>query len=543
MCAFWKKSNTTAQATLMETTGDVMRAPKALPDDSATKAEIRGLQTKLHGVVSGAGDAILSFGQQLSESIDQLAMGSKQSEKFQFEVAAAVEAVLGISEQSKELTVAAESGTKSMAEIEARISTLNDKVENLRNMYDDIRIAVNNISASFKQVNEASNSVTYIANQTNLLALNAAIEAARAGEAGKGFAVVADEVRKLAASSEEAAKSIQTTMANMEKVTDSLNAVVESGYVNQEIMREEVVAVNGKVKHATSDIRLMGDRIETVISASNEKAIQLKAVVDELDSTLDATAQIVTDLKSMMHGFGEYHSNMVKLEQDVGDIGDRMFVLSKHNPDGKIMYFGHDDKFPPWVYCEKGSSAGHSIDILKRVGQQIGKTAVFIGRPWAKVHKLMQQGEIDALINVGWPNPELASEGWLPTRPYAQFKVVVFGTRREADNGSVVKLAGSRVGTISGGIGGSMAYLSKAGAKVNTYLSDMECFSQLNLGNLDYVLAEERVGRSISEKYFAGKFVPVSGPIETMDVVVLLSAAKKGLLPEFNEAIAKLSLS
>lgn len=514
--------------------------PIVNPNQSGFAGKLKDMRSLLLGKVSGVGDSILAFGQQLSGSIETIDSASQQSEQVQVEVKDAVSSVLGIATQGTALTDSADKNVQSIASVSEKMAGLNQQVESLRQIYDNIQQAVSEMAASFGQVSAATQSVTYIASQTNLLALNAAIEAARAGESGRGFAVVAGEVRKLAASSEEAANSIQNTLKGMEKVTASLHDIVAQGYQSQDSMLIEVRQVNEKLQEAAHDLVKMSDQTGSVVQSSKEKAQQLKNVVEKLDGVLDATASGVNGLKGMMTEFGNYHSYLARLEEQVGDIGDELYLLTKTQTENTIVYAGHDDKFCPWVYSEKGQSQGYSVDILQKIGKNAGLSIEFIGRPWVKVHELLKNGDINVLLNVGWPNPELASEGFIATQPYSQFKVVFFGDTRHKHDFNLTNLAKRRVGTIKGGIGNSLQFLSKSGANVQTYASDMECFHALNIGNLDFVLAEEKVGQYISQKHFSGKFSSLSDSIETMDVVMLLSKENIKLQQQLDEAIAKI---
>ena len=205
--------------------------------------------------------------------------------------------VLDIMHESSEQT---NHGKEQLAVVKNSIMEIHEKSDNLSKTIDEL-------SESSKQIGEILVVINDIANQTNLLALNAAIEAARAGEAGRGFAVVADEVRKLAERTTKATSEIETIITTLQQESEKAShemkasgeAVVHGVEVIEETSRAFEHVVNGvdRAVSNTNNVVMGVSEQNCLIQDIDDKTQIVASGVEESNSAVSEVALTVSHLQ------------------------------------------------------------------------------------------------------------------------------------------------------------------------------------------------------------------------------------------------------
>lgn len=137
----------------------------------------------------------------------------------------------------------------------------------------DASTVIDNLSANSRQIGTVLEVIQGIAEQTNLLALNAAIEAARAGEQGRGFAVVADEVRNLARRTQDSTREIQAVIEKMQSSTDKAVSVMTEGQSQAQISVEQARRAGDSLNAINQSVQRISDMNTQIATAAEEQAV------------------------------------------------------------------------------------------------------------------------------------------------------------------------------------------------------------------------------------------------------------------------------
>ncbi|MGO3739902.1 MAG: methyl-accepting chemotaxis protein [Marinomonas foliarum] len=221
-------------------------------------------------------------------------------------VAVSVTEMVGTVEDiSRSMEMAASKAVSTQNNAREGQSKVNSAIERIRQLSDRLEGSVETVGALAKEsesIGTVLNVIQGIAEQTNLLALNAAIEAARAGEQGRGFAVVADEVRALASRTHTATEEISDIIVTLQERTKSIVTLMEDCRQDGALSRDEAVmtgSVLEKIIHDVTEISEMAGSVSTAIDQQTIAANEISKNVDTIrDITEDTSESVALNSKA-----------------------------------------------------------------------------------------------------------------------------------------------------------------------------------------------------------------------------------------------------
>ena len=271
---------------------------------------------KLHGVISEVAknaEQVASASEEISATANQSAESARVQSDQTHQVATAMQEMSATVQQVSENShQAADSADKAARAARQGGQVVEETLATMRSIADSSRKAAARIAELGKnseQIGKIIGVIDDIADQTNLLALNAAIEAARAGEQGRGFAVVADEVRKLAERTSKATKEIATMIESIQTETKQAVQAMELGSKDVQVGVEKTTASGAALEEIIQTAEHVGNMISQIATAAgqqsgataeiNSNVSQISSLTQESATAAGQTAQACTGLSNL----------------------------------------------------------------------------------------------------------------------------------------------------------------------------------------------------------------------------------------------------
>ncbi len=321
MVAALKDKIAEAEAKGREAAAETEKARQAMAQ--AEEAQARAERAKAEGMLQAADklsrvvEIVGSASEQLSAQIEQSSRGAEVQAQRVGETAAAMgemnATVLEVARSASEAAHTTDEAKHQAEDGAVVVSKVVAGIGQVQTQALGLKADMSTLGVQAEGIGRIMGVISDIADQTNLLALNAAIEAARAGEAGRGFAVVADEVRKLA----------EKTMTATKEVGEAIHGIQQGARTNIENVDQAVALI----QEATDQANLSGEALHRIVNLVDQAADQVRAIATASEEQSAASEEISRSVEDVSRVSSETSSAMIQSAQAVGELSQQAQTL------------------------------------------------------------------------------------------------------------------------------------------------------------------------------------------------------------------------
>ncbi|WP_319783282.1 methyl-accepting chemotaxis protein [Oceanisphaera sp. IT1-181] len=274
-------------------------------------------QAELIGQIRSQAEYLGSNAEQASVRANQTVteLGRQQEEVTMVatavtEMASATQEIANNAEQT---ATAAQQSSNSTAHGKQQVNKTRDSIQSLSREMIQAAEVIQRLDLHARDISSVLSTIQGIADQTNLLALNAAIEAARAGEQGRGFAVVADEVRVLSQRTHASTEEIQETITNLQKATKEAVKLMETSRNLAELSVEDAEAAADALTEITTAVSLISDMASQIATAAEEQSQVTGEITQNTTAIKDVADELAEEASQSLAQSKDLHEQAGKL--------------------------------------------------------------------------------------------------------------------------------------------------------------------------------------------------------------------------------------